>query len=140
MRLEITRRSDLAIRALKELDERGVTVKAADLAVATNSTNGFLPHVMAPLVKAGWVTSDPGRNGGYRLEVPTSTISVLDVIEAVEGSLPADVCVLRHGPCQADGPCSLHAAWSHARTSLLDTLAATAVGAQIPGGTYDHDR
>ncbi len=128
MRLEITRRSDLAIRALTELDAQGVTVKAADLATATKSTNGFLPHVMSPLVKAGWVASDPGRNGGYRLVVPVSTISVLDVIEAVEGGPPADVCVLRHGACLTNGPCSLHMAWSHARTALLDTLANTTVG------------
>ena len=130
MRLEVTRRSDLAIRALTELSARGETVKAAELATATNSTNGFLPHVMAPLVKAGWVGSDPGRNGGYRLEVPISTISVLEVIEAVEGGLPADVCVLRHGPCLSNGPCSLHLAWSHARIALLETLAATTVGAR----------
>jgi Rrf2 family protein len=128
MRLEITRRSDLAIRALTELDAHGATIKAAALATATNSTNGFLPHVMSPLVKAGWVVSDPGRNGGYRLVVPVSTISVLDVIEAVEGSIPADLCVLRHGACLANGPCSLHLAWSHARTALLDTLADTTVG------------
>jgi Rrf2 family nitric oxide-sensitive transcriptional repressor len=128
MRLEITRRSDLAIRALTQLDAQGTTLKAADLAIAINSTNGFLPHVMSPLVKAGWVGSDPGRNGGYRLVVPVSTISILDVIEAVEGGLPADVCVLRQGACLANGPCSLHLAWSHARTALLDTLADTAVG------------
>ena len=130
MRLEITRRSDIAIRALTELDADGATRKAADLAAATNSTNGFLPHVMSPLVKAGWVASDPGRKGGYRLVVPVSTISVLDVIEAVEGGLPADVCVLRHGACLADGPCSLHLAWSDARTALHDTLANTMLGAR----------
>ena len=76
------------------------------------------------------MASDPGRNGGYRLVAPVSTISVLDVIEAVEGSLPADVCVLRHGACLANGPCSLHPAWTQARTALLDTLANTTVGAR----------
>ena len=67
MRLEITRRSDLATRALIELARLGRRTKSAELAEAIGTTPGFLSQAMTPLAAKGWVRSEPGPSGGYHL-------------------------------------------------------------------------
>lgn len=126
MRLEITRKSDLAVRALRVLHAQGRT-KGSDLAKAVGSSPGFIPQVMAPLVRAGWVGSDPGPSGGYQLVKPLDQLSMLAVIEAIEGPTINGQCVLSGGPCPATEDCALHEAWVPARQALLDRLAGTTV-------------
>jgi Rrf2 family protein len=127
MRLELSRRTDLAIRALRRLSAQGGRIKRPDLAANTGTTPDFLARVMAPLVRAGWVASEPGRNGGYALTGDLSVISVLEVIEVTEGLPETERCVLRGGPCPAVAPCALHDAWVEARDALLERLDATPV-------------
>jgi len=128
--LEVTRKSDLAVRALRALDqlEPGRRIKGTDLAAEVGSTTGFVAQVMTPLVRAGWVASEPGPTGGYSLRVEQlSAVSVLDVIEAVEGPTDSGRCVLADRPCSESGPCALHVAWQRARAELLRELGDTPV-------------
>ncbi len=127
MRLEITRRTDLATRALLALAAAGPRTKAAELAESVGTTPGFLSQALTPTVAAGWVRSDPGPTGGYTLVADLGSISVLDVIEAVEGPTDAGRCVLEDRACAAQGPCALHQPWSRARALLTDELAASAL-------------
>jgi Rrf2 family protein len=107
---------------LSGLDRR---VKAAELAERLGTTPGFLSQVLSPLVARGWVRSEPGPAGGYRLVVAAEEVSVLDVIEAVEGPTDTGRCVLADRPCGSTGPCALHVPWSEARARLLDQLGRT---------------
>jgi Rrf2 family protein len=122
MRLEITRRSDLATRALVELSQLDRRVKSTELADAIGTTPGFLSQAMTPLVARGWVRSEPGPAGGYQLVAELADVSVLDVIEAIEGPSDAGRCVLEDRPCGDAGPCALHQPWQRARTQLLEEL------------------
>jgi Rrf2 family protein len=128
MRLEITRRSDLATRALIELARLGRRTKSAELAEAIGTTPGFLSQAMTPLAAKGWVRSEPGPSGGYHLIADLDEVSVLDVIEAIEGPSDAGRCVLEDRPCGSSGPCALHQPWQRARTQLLDELATSTLG------------
>ena len=67
VRLEITRRAELAIRALALLGHSAKRVKSSVLASELRTTVSFVPQVLGPLVRAGWVQSDPGPTGGYPL-------------------------------------------------------------------------
>ena len=127
MRLEITRRADLGVRALGALQPPGTRRKASDLADALGTSPGFLAQVLTPLLRAGWVTSIPGPGGGYI--ATTAEASALDVIEAVDGPTDDGRCVVAGGPCDGRHPCTLHAAWGAARASLLSILAVTPVAA-----------
>ena len=102
-------------------------VKGPALADAVGSTSGFLSHVVNPLVRQGWVRSDPGPSGGYSLVVALGEVSVLAVIEAVEGPTVSGRCVLADRPCEQTGTCALHVPWMRARALLLSELAATSV-------------
>ncbi|MGF1616550.1 MAG: RrF2 family transcriptional regulator [Acidimicrobiia bacterium] len=126
MRLEITRKSDLAVRALCAL-RGGGRLKNSELAVAAVTTQAFMAQVMVLLVRQGWVSSDPGPTGGYRLAVSLDDLSMLEVIEGIEGPTETGTCVLRGGPCPSGENCALHDAWLPARDALLQQLAATTV-------------
>lgn len=133
MRLEVTRRADLAVRALVALEGAATRVKAPVLAETLGTTPGFVAQVMAPLVHAGWVASDPGPTGGYSLRVALGGVSVLAVIEAVDGATDQGRCVVEDRACDGSHPCALHAAWASARADLTGRLAATPVASLVAG-------
>lgn len=127
MRLEVTRRSDIALRSLAALGMADHRLSAAELGRQVQATATFIPQAVGPLVVAGWVSSGPGRTGGYRLEVSLDDISIRDVIEAIEGPIETDRCVIARRPSATPDPCALHPAWTTARRHLIDQLAATPV-------------
>lgn len=125
MRLEVTRRADLAVQAMVLLGTSGERWKAGALAEALDTSTGFVPQVLSPLVARGWVTSVPGPRGGSVAAVPLSSLTVREVVEAVDGPTDTGRCVVEGRPCAAARPCALHDAWSSARDALLDRLEAT---------------
>ena len=127
MRLETTRKSDLAARAMITLAPASELVKTAELAAELSASAPYRAHVMGPLVAQGWVESDPGRNGGYRLIVGLTDVSVLELTEAVEGPTETGRCVVGDRPCLDTGSCALHDAWIRARRVLTDQLAVTSI-------------
>lgn len=127
MRLEITQRADLAVRALVVLHRAPTRLKSADLAAALQTTAGFVPQVMGPLVRAGWVRSLPGPTGGYETLVDVESLNVLDVVESVDGPTDSGRCVVADRPCDAAAPCALHVAWGRARRELQSSLAAVSI-------------
>ena len=58
-------------------------------------------------------------------------LSVLEIIEAVEGPTETGRCVLEERNCVGGEPCALHRPWSNARTQLLDALAGTSLSSLI---------
>ena len=126
MRLELTKKTDLAFQALSVINEAaGERVNGSDLAAQLDISTQYLPHVMAPLTKAGWVSSVSGPRGGYSMSTSLDDISLLDLIEAVEGPVDDSRC-LHLGPVHgATGACALHTPWTKARQALLDELATT---------------
>ena len=82
---------------------------------------------MTPLAAKGWVRSDPGPTGGYQLTVDLADVSVLDVIEAIEGPSDSGRCVLEDRACGAATPCALHQPWQRARAQLLDELSSSSL-------------
>jgi Rrf2 family protein len=134
MRLEISRRADLAVRALLALDRAPDRLKADALAASLDTTAGFVPQVVGPLVKRGWVRSEPGPRGGYSAVVALDDVSVLEVIEAVDGPTDGGRCVVADGPCGRAPHCALHDAWARARHELVSHLGAQSM-ASLLGAT-----
>lgn len=122
MRLQLTARTYLALRVMKELGAQENRVAGPVLADSIGTTPLYLPQIISPLVKARWVRSTPGPLGGYQLLVALNDISVLDLVEAVEGPTTDSVCVLAPEVCPQDHVCALHHAWLHARETLTKEL------------------
>ncbi len=127
MRLEGTRKSDLAVGALVKLTWGDERLKTAELAEQLDASPGFMAQVMVPLVKRGWAGSDPGPSGGYRLLVDPAEVSILEVVEVIEGPIDSGMCVVADRRCLEDGECAMHGAWTAARATLVSKLAATSI-------------
>jgi Rrf2 family iron-sulfur cluster assembly transcriptional regulator len=127
MRLEVTRKSDLAVKSLQVLATSPERLKGPELADKVGSSSGFVSQVLTPLIRAGWVRSDPGPSGGYSLTADLDAVSVLAVIEAIEGPTDSGRCVLADRPCDDGGTCALHVPWLRARSQLLAQLDATTI-------------
>ena len=128
MRLQLTRRGDYAVRAMLALaDVGGGLVTGSQIAERTGVPASFLPQVMGDLVHAGLVDGLQGRTGGYRLAQPARAISLLAVVEAAEGDSRRTTCILRGGPCGADGHCRVHDAFFAGQEALLETLRSTSL-------------
>jgi Rrf2 family protein len=126
VKLVPTRRTDYGIRAMIYLagrDGDGL-VKASEIADAMDIPMGFLHQVLQELQRARLVTSRPSRTGGYGLARDPKDISILQIIEALEGPVESEACALRGGPCHWEDVCALHWVWSAAQAALRDQLAA----------------
>lgn len=124
MRLELTRRGDYAIRAMLALGDAGdaTLLSVRRIAESMAIPIAFLPQVMRDLVAAGLVEPTTGRGGGYRLSRRADDISVLEIIESVEGDSRRTSCVLRGGPCGRDGHCDAHEVFFEAQDAMLRRL------------------
>jgi Rrf2 family protein len=130
MRLELRASTEMALRALGALAD-GRRRTAAELAEPAGTTPANAAHLIAPLVRAGWVRSSPGPTGGHELAIDLAQISLLDLIEAVEGPTENGRCVMAHRSCPAPEPCAVHDVWTRARAALTTELASTDVGSII---------
>jgi len=141
MRLELTKRGDYAVRAMLALargSDHGL-LSARRIADAMAIPVRFLPQVLGDLQRSALVESAPGRAGGYRLARPAASISLLEVIEAVEGDSRRRTCVLRGGPCGVDGHCDVHDAFFLGQEALLSVLAGTSLASlAAPGAVVQH--
>ncbi len=124
MRLELTKRGDYAVRVMLALARAplGRLLSVRRLAEEMTIPVRFLPQVMSNLTAAGLVRAETGRSGGYRLARPAATITLLDVVEAVEGDSRRRTCVLRGGPCGLDGFCDVHDVFFSAQDAMLAAL------------------
>ena len=132
MRLTVSRRTDLAIRAYRHLLTQTGRTSGKHIAAAVDTSVPFLSQVLAPLVAAGWLDSRTGPQGGYSIAEPGQTLSLLELVEAIEGPVIDGRCVLEGSQCDADPACAMHATWAAARTTLMRSLAEVSVADESP--------
>jgi Rrf2 family protein len=112
------------VRALAELAAAGpgTTMKGDRVAAAQDMPVKFLENILAELRRAGIVASQRGSEGGYRMARDPATVSVADVIRAVEGPL-ADVHGTPPEELQLLGPAApLREVWLATRAALRSVL------------------
>jgi Rrf2 family protein len=91
----------------------------------------FVSQIMGDLVQAGIATSYFGTNGGYRLARRPEEITLLEVVEAGEGPLDSDTCVLGDDPCKWESVCPLHETWMAATAAMKSELASTTLATLV---------
>ena len=129
MRLELSRKTDYGVRAMLVLAHRPAeTVSSPSIALAARIPVHFVSQVMGGLVRAGLVHAAIGRTGGYRLASDPEAISVLAIVDAIEGDSRRGVCVVRGGPCHPAAPCEIHNVISGAQEAFRDELRAVSLG------------
>jgi Rrf2 family protein len=116
MDLRLTRRGDYAVRAALCLagswgasPERYLKIR--EIASAMEIPASYTPHVLKLLATADLAEAKAGPDGGYRLRASPGEITLLQVVEAAEGEVVLERCILRGGPCHWREACAVHAAW-----------------------------
>ena len=127
MRLQLTKRTDYAIRACLYLasDESERPACSSSIALRMEIPERFLPRVLGELLQAGIVEAQIGRNGGYRLRRSADRVSILELLETLEGPTRTDRCALRQQQCDAADTCAFHPVMNQAQSALIEVLAAT---------------
>lgn len=122
--LSIGRTSSYAVSALSELAKSdGSWVLVTELSSAIGAPQPYLAKILHSLSESGLVRTKRGYKGGYALARPAADISVLEVIEAVEGHDPLSECLLGQEFCTDDRACPTHEFWKVERKRIRDLLA-----------------
>lgn len=127
MRLFLTKRGEYGIRLLLNLaDNPGRRLTAGELAEACDVPAGNVPTIVNILARSGILMCSPGRGGGCTLAREPETISMLEIIEALEGQLEISRCLLDSRRCHDKDPeCAVHKAWSNGRDAAIRALSET---------------
>jgi len=107
--LKLTKKADYGLIALRHLSLKGVgrSVSAKELADSYHIPLPILSKVLQRLAREGFVVSEQGTNGGYKLARHASTITALEVIRAMDGPILLTACFTEHGECDQSATCSV---------------------------------
>jgi len=122
--LVITRATEYAIRTVIFLAQqpRGEIVLKKDICRTQEVTPAFLTKILQPLIKSGIVSSQRGVGGGFLLARDPQEITLLDLLEAEEGPLRLNVCLVDKANCDRDLFCAVHKVWSEAQSEMMRVL------------------
>jgi len=125
--MEITRATEYAVRCVLHLalEPGDRVVPRREIARARQIPEQFLGKIAQRLARHGIIRIHQGARGGYELLVPADRVTLLDVVEAGEGPLSLNKCVMHPKSCPRTCVCAAHRIWSEARRQLRDTLAGT---------------
>ena len=125
--MEISRRTDYGIRLILDLSGLPADGRSATQVIAQRQRvpSPFLAKIIAQLSLAGLVTTHRGAGGGVALARPASQISLLHVIEALEGPVRLNRCLIQPLACPNDGHCPVHDVLARAQADLVASLART---------------
>jgi len=104
---------------------------AREISAVTEVPPQYLPQILASLVRSGFLVATAGQGGGYELARPPAQITLLEVVEAIEGPFRSNVCVLRGGPCDWDRVCPVHIPWTATERAFREQLGATACDLRV---------
>jgi len=122
--MQITRQADYAVRAMVYLAQLGPEKRAATGQIAKEKSipPSFLAKIVSQLSVAGLLQTSRGARGGVSLAKPAEAISLLDVVEAIDGPIMLNDCVGENITCDYDDDCPLKPVWCDAQKMLLDQL------------------
>ena len=125
--MQITRQADYAVRAVLYLANLGTSERAATSTVAEEQRipPSFLAKIISQLSIAGLLHTSRGARGGVTLAREPQDISLLEVIEAIDGPIQLNECVGEDSLCTFDDDCPLRPVWSEAQNELVSRLKKT---------------
>ncbi len=125
--MQITRQADYAVRAVLYLARLDNTERAATSTVAQKQRipPSFLAKIISQLSIAGLLHTSRGARGGVTLAREPKDITLLEVIEAIDGPIQLNECIGEDASCAFDGECPLRPVWCEAQKELVARLKST---------------
>ena len=103
--LKLTKKADYGLIALKHLAVKKVSASAKEIAETYQIPLPLLSKVLQRLAKNGFLQSEHGTNGGYRLARSARSITTLEVVRSIDGPIFLTSCFTDHGGCSQSGNC-----------------------------------
>jgi len=128
--MQITRQADYAVRAMLFLAKLDPTQRAAtsQIAEVQKIPPSFLAKIISQLSIAGLIHTSRGARGGVLLSRPAANISLLEVVEAIDGPISLNECTLTPDICEFSGDCPMHQIWCETQDDLVKKLRQTTFG------------
>ena len=125
--MQITRQADYAVRAMVYLAQLGAERRAATSQIAQEKQipPSFLAKIVSQLSVAGLLQTSRGAHGGVSLARSPDEITLLDVVEAIDGPILLNECVSENGACVFGDSCSIRPIWCEAQKELVERLKST---------------
>jgi Rrf2 family protein len=122
--MQLTRAADYAVRVMMHLATLPAHERASlpALAQATGTPESFLSKVLQALSRAKLITSLRGQSGGFEILPSGRRASMRQVIEAVDGPIHLNVCLISQRACGRSRGCPAHHVWAEAQRAMLDVL------------------
>jgi Rrf2 family protein len=122
--MQLTRAADYGLRVMIYLASASAEsrISLVDLAVATNAPDSFLSKVLQALSRAGFISLRPGQSGGFVMSARGRETSMLDAIEAIDGKICLNTCLIAGKSCNREHSCPAHPVWADAQRAMLQAL------------------
>ncbi len=122
--MQITRQADYALRAMLYLARLEPNQRAATSQIAEEQEipPSFLAKIISQLSIAGLIHTSRGARGGVSLARKPEDISLLDVVEAIDGPITLNECTQDPDICTFGDSCPLHEVWCETQTDLVRKL------------------
>ena len=122
--MQITRQADYAVRAMVYLAQLGPEKRASTSQIAQEKQipPSFLAKIVSQLSVAGLLQTSRGARGGVSLARSAEDISLLDVVEAIDGPILLNDCVADNGACSFGDSCPMKPVWCDAQQELVSRL------------------
>jgi len=129
--MRITRQADYAVRAVQYLAQLQPGDRAATARIAQDQKipPTFLAKIVSQLSVAGILQASRGARGGVALARPADEISLLEVVETIDGPVLLNECVLDPSQCPVGDKCTVREVWCEAQAVLVRRLEGTKFGA-----------
>lgn len=125
--MQITRQADYALRAMLYLAQLDPTQRAATSQIAEEQhiPPSFLAKIISQLSIAGLIHTSRGARGGVSLARTPEEITILEVVEAIDGPISLNECTHSAGACAFGESCPLRPIWCETQSELVDRLRKT---------------
>lgn len=122
--MQLTRAADYGVRAMIQLAalKGDIRVSLPELAHATAAPESFLSKVLQSLARAGFIISRRGQTGGFHITPRGAAASMRQVIEAVDGVICLNVCLIPGRSCSRKARSRAHPVWIEAQQAMMEVL------------------
>uniref|UniRef100_UPI003A4E2DBC RrF2 family transcriptional regulator n=1 Tax=Eggerthella sinensis TaxID=242230 RepID=UPI003A4E2DBC len=113
--MDVTRRCDYACRILRAAYKSGESyVSVSDIAEQEDIPYAFARSIQHDLVKGGLIKTVRGARGGLALNCDPASVTLLEVLEAVQGPVSISLCVMDPAYCEKQKDCAYNKLWQGA--------------------------
>ncbi|MBT0665771.1 Rrf2 family transcriptional regulator [Geobacter pelophilus] len=127
--MELTRKGEYAIRGIIHLAKLkpGSVALISEIAESTGVPQTFLAKILQSFAKIGLVNSFRGTGGGFVLGRSPSQITLLEVVEAVEGPIMPNRCMMDATGCEFNSTCLVHPVWREVQSKVVEILGSVTI-------------